>query len=94
MVQQTAVKYQTGCSPVDDILDGGLKRGFVLELSGPPGTRKEALAIDMVRAFVEDGQGVLFVGSLVLSSFRICPANLNCTFLHRHAEHDHGHPAI
>ncbi|KIP07276.1 hypothetical protein PHLGIDRAFT_512609 [Phlebiopsis gigantea 11061_1 CR5-6] len=61
MVQQNAVKYQTGCRPVDDILDGGLKRGFVLELSGPPGSCKEALAIDMARAFVEDGQGVLLV---------------------------------
>lgn len=62
MVEHNAIRYKTGCAPVDDILDGGLKRGFVLELSGPPGTCKEALAIDIARAFVENGQGVFFVG--------------------------------
>lgn len=49
---------------MDAILDGGLKRGFVLELSGPPGACTEALAVDMARAFLAHGQGVLFVGPI------------------------------
>lgn len=75
--QHNSVKCKTGCRPLDDLLEGGLKRGFVLELSGPPGTSKEALAIDMTRAFVEDGQGVLFVGSIMKASWDISPTYLN-----------------
>lgn len=62
LFQHNAPKYATGRIPVDTVLDGGLKPGSVLEISGPPGTAKEALAIDFARAFIEEGRGVLFVG--------------------------------
>ncbi|EKM58035.1 uncharacterized protein PHACADRAFT_46303, partial [Phanerochaete carnosa HHB-10118-sp] len=62
MAQQNAIRYHSGFSPVDILLDGGLKRGFVLELSGPPGTCKESLALGMVQAFAKNNQNVLFVG--------------------------------
>src|ERR1700722_2390692 len=55
-------KYPTCCPPVDKLLAGGLSRGHVLEISGPPGTPKESLAISLVRAFVEVGEAVVFVG--------------------------------
>lgn len=77
MVQHNSVKYTTGCQPIDEILGGGLKRGCVLELSGPPGASKEAITIDTTRAFVEDGQAVLFVGSIIKSSWDISPSYLN-----------------
>ncbi|KAJ3485589.1 hypothetical protein NLI96_g4844 [Meripilus lineatus] len=55
------MKYSTLCKPVDALLEGGLKPGFVLEISGPPGTRKEALAVNLTRTFVEANKGVIFV---------------------------------
>jgi RAD51-like protein 2 len=55
-------KVATGCAPVDRLLNGGLSRGHILEISGPPGSAKEQLAINFVRSFVEVGDEVLFVG--------------------------------
>ncbi|KAF7316114.1 Rad51 domain-containing protein [Mycena indigotica] len=40
------------CEPLDKLLDGGLPRGSILELSGPPGTPKGAIAMGMVKHFV------------------------------------------
>lgn len=57
-----AAQYTTHCRPLDSLLEGGLKRGYILELSGAPGCKKEALASDVARSFVEVSQGVLFVG--------------------------------
>jgi RAD51-like protein 2 len=58
-------KVATGCVPVDRLLNGGLSRGHILEISGPPGSAKEQLAINFVRSFVEAGEEVLFVGMLL-----------------------------
>lgn len=62
MVERSATQYKTGYQPVDEILDGGLKRGFVLELSGAPGTCKEDIALGMIKSFVENDQGALLIG--------------------------------
>lgn len=62
MVQSSSMRYSTGYAPVDTLLDGGVKRGSVLELSGPPGTSKESVALGMARAFLDDNKDVLFVG--------------------------------
>lgn len=69
MAQYNATKYQTRCSPIDNLLDGGLKRGFVLELSGPPGTCKENLTLGVVQEFIDNNQGVLFVGVSFVIAF-------------------------
>ncbi|GJE94807.1 hypothetical protein PsYK624_109810 [Phanerochaete sordida] len=61
MAQSTSTKYCTGCAPIDAILDDGLKKGFVLEVSGPPGSCKESVALGMARTFLDDNQDVLFV---------------------------------
>jgi RAD51-like protein 2 len=58
----TTHKFSTHCPPVDRLLKGGLTRGHILEVSGPPGTMKEAIAVGVVRAFVERMEHVLFVG--------------------------------
>ncbi|KZT01214.1 uncharacterized protein LAESUDRAFT_664388 [Laetiporus sulphureus 93-53] len=55
----------TLCGPLDRLLGGGLKQGYILELSGPPGCHKEALAINIVTSYVNanvhSSQNVLFV---------------------------------
>ena len=59
--------YSTKFPQLDNILDGGLKQGFILEISGPPGSIKETLAANIVSSFVEASMHVLFVG---MSCFR------------------------
>jgi RAD51-like protein 2 len=63
MVQHSSTQYKSGCQLVDDLLNGGLRRGCVLELSGPPGVCKENLALGMARSYIGNDQGILFVGS-------------------------------
>ncbi|KAF9225725.1 hypothetical protein BS17DRAFT_729795 [Gyrodon lividus] len=46
---------------VNKILGGGLPRGHILEISGPPGSFKESLVSDFVRIFVEADEQVIFV---------------------------------
>ncbi|KAF7319121.1 Rad51 domain-containing protein [Mycena chlorophos] len=58
-------RIPTACGPVDKLLGGGLPRGSILEISGPPGTPKGGIAMGMVRHFVyspeTDREEVLFV---------------------------------
>lgn len=49
------------------VLGGGLPRGHVLEISGPPGSFKETLALDYTRLFVEAKEKVVFVGNMFLA---------------------------
>ncbi|KAH7923450.1 hypothetical protein BV22DRAFT_1015432 [Leucogyrophana mollusca] len=46
---------------VDKLLGGGLPRGHILEISGPPGCIKESIALDFVRSVVEADEEVIFV---------------------------------
>ncbi|KAI0676330.1 P-loop containing nucleoside triphosphate hydrolase protein [Trametes maxima] len=61
MMGTTTKQYSTRCAPLDRLLDGGLKRGFILEINGPPGSGKEQLAANAVKSFVDCRQEVLFV---------------------------------
>ena len=56
-------KFPTCWSPVDKLLSGGISRGEVLEISGPPGTQKESFVIGVVKSFIEVDEAVLFVGN-------------------------------
>lgn len=56
--------YTTNLPQLDALLDGGLKQGFILEISGPPGCMKETLAINVVSSFVGASKHVLFVGKI------------------------------
>jgi RAD51-like protein 2 len=57
--------FPTACPPVDQLLSGGLKRGDILEISGPPGTMKDMLAINVAKSFARASEGVIFVGKQV-----------------------------
>ena len=49
------------CEPLNEIM-GRLTRGSVIELSGPPGSPKELVLLDLVRTVVKGGEEVLFMG--------------------------------
>jgi RAD51-like protein 2 len=55
-------QIKTQCTGLDVVLDGGLKRGRILEISGPPGSPKEKLLIEIASVFAK-AEGVLFVGN-------------------------------
>jgi RAD51-like protein 2 len=52
------------CTPIDKLLGGGLPRRHVLEISGPPGTPKGAIAVGIVKSFLKDNanEEVVFLG--------------------------------
>jgi RAD51-like protein 2 len=52
----------TQCAGLDKLLAGGLSRGHILELSGPPGSPKELIAQNVVVEFVEKGGRVMVIG--------------------------------
>ncbi|KAI0077365.1 P-loop containing nucleoside triphosphate hydrolase protein [Panus rudis PR-1116 ss-1] len=81
-------KYTTFSKPLDSLLGGGLSKGSVLEISGPPGTAKESLAENITRSFLEAGHGVLFVDMQnMTSAARLREAIHSSSVLS--SEHDH-----
>ena len=48
--------------PINNLLGGGLRRGHVLELLGPPGTPKTTLILETIRDFIENREDVLIIG--------------------------------
>ncbi len=58
-VNDDAIK--TGCGPVDDLLGGGLERGTVTQLYGPPATGKTNLALSAAVEAAADGATVVYV---------------------------------
>ena len=61
MVRQSH-KTSTKCTSLDKALEGGISRGHILEISGAPGTAKEQLLINIVAAFLEDNEELIFIG--------------------------------
>ncbi|KAF9528441.1 P-loop containing nucleoside triphosphate hydrolase protein [Crepidotus variabilis] len=57
----TPLKVKTNSRPLDALLDGGLARGNILEISGPPGSPKETILMDMVVSFAKANEDVLFI---------------------------------
>ncbi|KAG6861403.1 hypothetical protein C0995_000532 [Termitomyces sp. Mi166 len=72
-IAKTHEKISTGSRSADELLSGGLSQGQIIEISGPPGTPKEALAIGIVKSFVNAGHEALFVDCQHMSS----PATLD-----------------
>lgn len=62
--QSPSTRLACGHLPLDNILNGGLRSGHILEISGPPGTAKETLAVGFVKGSIKNGDEVLFVGML------------------------------
>ena len=56
------VKISTRCPTLDKLLDGGLPHGHVLEVSGPPGSPKELLGINILASALERNDEVMFIG--------------------------------
>ena len=61
---QSEVRVSTKCPPLDSLLDGGLSRGQILELSGPPGCPKERIAVNILKSFVEMEHEAIFLGKI------------------------------
>jgi RAD51-like protein 2 len=57
-------KFLSSCVPLDRLLGEGLASGYILELSGPPGAAKEALATRFTSHAVSSNDQVLFVGKI------------------------------
>lgn len=64
VASSSARRIATKCGPIDKLLGGGLPRRHVLEISGPPGTPKGAIAVGIVKSFLKDNadEEVLFLG--------------------------------
>ena len=70
--------------PMKSLFDeGGLKKGHILELSGPPGSPKESVLIDVIKAVVPE-EDVIFLGRL---ESRYISVELR--FVCRYAEYDY-----
>jgi RAD51-like protein 2 len=63
VIMKSSRIFSTHWESLDKLLDGGIVQGHILELSGPPGSPKENIAIDIVSSFLEAGEDVIFVGS-------------------------------
>lgn len=70
---------------VNTALGGGLPRGRILEISGPPGSFKETLALDYTRIFVEANEEVIFVDTQNMTSL----ATIKKTFYNSSAAADY-----
>ena len=55
--------FGCGVPSLDSLINGGLKKGEVLEISGPPGSGKAQLALEFVKQAVSAGDEVLVMGT-------------------------------
>ncbi|KAF5310793.1 hypothetical protein D9619_008069 [Psilocybe cf. subviscida] len=54
-------KLSTRCEPLDQILEGGLARDQVLDISGPPGSPRERIVKGIVSSYAAGGQEIIFL---------------------------------
>lgn len=59
---ENMAKFSTKCPALDKILGDGLSRGHILEVSGPPGSPKETIGINILASSIEEGNEVIFIG--------------------------------
>jgi hypothetical protein len=64
----SALVHKSGILAVDQLVNGGLRKTQCLEIAGPPGSGKEMLAFEFIRAALEEGVEVLVIGKLFISS--------------------------
>ncbi|KAI0049203.1 hypothetical protein FA95DRAFT_1557149 [Auriscalpium vulgare] len=83
----SAKPFASSCAPLDGILEAGLPQGHILELSGPPGTAKDALARRFARTAVEADRGVLFVDMQNMSTAATLRAELDSVSERVHLVH-------
>jgi hypothetical protein len=68
--------FQIGWPPIDKILGGGISRGNILEISGPPGCYKDCVAMGSVISFINADEEVLFMG-IYHKLCVVCPSHPN-----------------
>ncbi|KAI1782973.1 P-loop containing nucleoside triphosphate hydrolase protein [Ganoderma leucocontextum] len=81
MMGNSTKRYSTSCAPLDQLLDGGLKCGHVLEINGPPGCGKEQIAAYTIKSFLQAQEHVLFVDMQNM----VPPATIKRILLHKPA---------
>ncbi|WP_266078358.1 DNA repair and recombination protein RadB [Haladaptatus caseinilyticus] len=62
-----AEKLTTGCPPMDDLLGGGLERGTVTQVYGPPAAGKTNVALGTAIETARDGGTVVYIDTEGLS---------------------------
>lgn len=62
IVGEDVERVPTGCPGLDEILAGGVTRGHILELSGPPGSPKDLLALGIISNVARLGSKVVLLG--------------------------------
>ncbi|MGA9401637.1 DNA repair and recombination protein RadB [Haladaptatus sp.] len=62
-----AEKLTTGCPPVDDLLGGGLERGTVTQVYGPPAAGKTNVALGAAVETARNGGTVIYIDTEGLS---------------------------
>lgn len=62
VLAQASERISTGCSGLDKLLKGGIQRGHIVELSGPPGSPKDLVVMNVIQHFVKLGDRVVVVG--------------------------------
>ncbi|MDS0220970.1 DNA repair and recombination protein RadB [Haloarcula sp. S1AR25-5A] len=61
----------TGCDAIDDLLGGGLERGAVTQVYGPPAAGKTNLALSAVMEVAAAGDAALYIDTEGLSAARM-----------------------
>jgi DNA repair protein RadB len=65
-----AAPLSTGCGPLDDLLGGGVERGAVTQLYGPPASGKTNVALSTAVRTAADGGVTVYVDTEGLSTAR------------------------
>ncbi|KAF9475137.1 hypothetical protein BDN70DRAFT_841370 [Pholiota conissans] len=87
-------KVSTNCDPLDKILGGGLPSGHILELSGPPGSPKERMALGILKSFVDRGEEAIFVDCLNMSTPSIVARALSSPTLQERVHYTSAHTLL
>jgi DNA repair protein RadB len=83
----------TGCSPVDDLLDGGFERGTVTQLYGPPAAGKTNLALSAAVEAAVAGETAVYIDTEGVSVDRFQQL-LDARIAAANAERDSGDDSI
>jgi KaiC/GvpD/RAD55 family RecA-like ATPase len=54
--------HRADVTVLDQMVNGGLRKGQCLEIAGPPGSGKGSIALEFIRYAVKQGSEVLIVG--------------------------------
>jgi KaiC/GvpD/RAD55 family RecA-like ATPase len=64
--------HRADVTALDQMVNGGLRKGQCLEIAGPPGSGKGSIALEFIRCAVKHGSEVLVVGQLNHHDDRFC----------------------